>query len=328
MWSRTLTTVAILLSLGLLIGGTEATAAYSREEDKRGSSSEDAFRYERLSVRSNAKPQKSTFSTTFNAANPQSSRSHVLDSGCRLGEGYVETIFAIYCERPRGECDPRFVGNEIPIIDVRSGALGQPYRSREQGCDANPVSGGVVNWSAVVEREFAELPVEAAVAHLGPERGWIPVNMDVVVAADAREQELTRELLGVDVQIRAIPESYRFDFGDGTVVTTGFEGRPWPAKDIVSQYVHEGWYELSLVTTFRGEYSVGGGEFIPIDARIEVESQRHWVFADSLDSRLVSGAVDSKMRELPERSAQTLGPVREDAVVMRLERPGQRVYGN
>ena len=191
-------------------------------------------------------------------------------------------------------------------------------------CSSAPsTKGGSVDLPALIAREFAVLPVQAPKAHLGPEAGWIAVNMDVVVAAEPATQEFTTTLVGTPVTIRAIPTTYHFDFGDGATITTHFPGKPWPAKHIVSRYQYEGWYELSLTTTFTGEYSINGGPYTPIDGYIEIESPRHWLYSDSLESRLVDGPIDPKKRDIPPRSLDTLGPQRDNPTHTTLKKPAR-----
>jgi hypothetical protein len=163
----------------------------------------------------------------------------------------------------------------------------------------------------VTRDDFAKLPVKASQAHAGPDEGWLPANMELVLYADSEEQELETELLDTPVRIRATPESYRWDLGDGNVITTKDPGAPYPEKDVTATYDYEGWYDVTLTTTYSGEFSVEGGEWQEIDGTIDVESDPQEVYSKSLESRLVNpdaGRDDEKEPFIPDRSADTEGP--------------------
>ncbi|MFC0294265.1 hypothetical protein ACFFHZ_14350, partial [Brachybacterium muris] len=50
----------------------------------------------------------------------------------------------------------------------------------------------------------------------------------------------------------------------------------------------EGWYDITLTTTFAGQFSVDGGEWQDIDGTIEIASDPVPLFSKSLESRLVN----------------------------------------
>jgi len=168
----------------------------------------------------------------------------------------------------------------------------------------------------VTQAEFAELPVEPAVASAGPEAGWLPVGMVNVLYAESEIQTLETELLGTPVAVRAIPTSYHWDLGDGNTITTSKSGKPFPSEEVSATYAHEGWYDITLTTTFAGQFSVDGGEWQDIDGTIEVESEPIPLYSKSLESRLVNGDVPVDEDEdpwVPERSPDTEGPKADDA---------------
>src|SRR5699024_11650663 len=76
-------------------------------------------------------------------------------------------------------------------------------------------------------------------------------------------------------------------------------------------YTQEGWYDITLTTTFSGQFSVAGGEWQDIDGTIEVSSDPVPVYSKSLESRLVNGDVPVDEDEdpwIPARTADTEGP--------------------
>lgn len=168
----------------------------------------------------------------------------------------------------------------------------------------------------VTQSDFSELPVKPSVASAGPERGWLPAGMVNVLHADHQVQTLETELLGTPVAVRAIPTSYHWDLGDGNTITTSKPGTPYPSEEVSAEYRGEGWYDVTLTTTFAGQFSVDGGEWQDIDGTIEVASDPIAIYSKSLESRLVNGDVPVDEDEdpwVPERDAETEGPQDPDA---------------
>ena len=166
----------------------------------------------------------------------------------------------------------------------------------------------------VTQSDFASLPVAPAVAHAGPPSGYLPVNMDLIAYAESQEQTLDTVLLGTPVQVRAMPVEYRWDFGDGNTITTHTPGHPYPSKDIVNRYEHEGWYDITLSTTYTGQYSVAGGPWEDIDGTVTIDSAPVSIYSRSFESHLVDpdadpGDVDGEQPiELPPRTPENQGP--------------------
>lgn len=89
-------------------------------------------------------------------------------------------------------------------------------------------------------------------------------NYNTNIFAQSGEQTFTEDVMGEPVEIKAIPVSYTFDYGDGTVVTTTNPGHSvaeqWDVKTPTShQYSTPGDYTYTVTTTFRGEFRVPGG---------------------------------------------------------------------
>ena len=176
----------------------------------------------------------------------------------------------------------------------------------------------------VTLRDLKRMPIDTPIAHAGPERGWLPVNMLNVLYTEADTQELETEVLGTPVRIRAIPSEFHWDLGDGNTITTKNPGKPFPSERISSEYRFEGWYDIILTTTFTGQFSVDGGEWQDIEGSIEIESDPVELFAKSLESRLVNGSEDEDEDSgyggddndedeeepwIPERTPDTEGPI-------------------
>ncbi|HEX7351052.1 hypothetical protein [Brachybacterium sp.] len=168
----------------------------------------------------------------------------------------------------------------------------------------------------VTREDFESMPVEPLTASAGPEQGWLPVNMVNVLHADDQTQTMAMELLGTPVEVRAIPVQYDWDLGDGNSISTTDPGKPYPSEAVSATYRYEGWYDVTLTTTFSGQFSVGGGPWQDIDGTVQVASEPIPIFSKSLESRLVNGDVPVDEEEdpwIPERTEETEGKTDPDA---------------
>jgi hypothetical protein len=118
---------------------------------------------------------------------------------------------------------------------------------------------------AVIAESFRGL-VTPSVPFVQPATGEALVNLPVVAYAEAGVDSWTPTLLGIPVAIRAVPVSYSWDFGDGSApVFTDEPGAPYPNHTIEHTYTATGRAEISVTTTYTGEYSLdGGGTWVAI----------------------------------------------------------------
>jgi hypothetical protein len=70
---------------------------------------------------------------------------------------------------------------------------------------------------------------------------------------------MSTSLFGIPVEIRAVPSTYSWDFGDGSepLVTTD-AGAPYPAHTVAHAYVKRGKVTISLTTTWHGQFRLAG----------------------------------------------------------------------
>lgn len=235
-------------------------------------------------------------------------------STCGTGINYTMTdgdVFAEVASGTSSQSTEEMVSVEIIRVDTIED-------TREViGYDCVPVSevGSVVAGPVVITvtlSEFQQMPINALEASAGPDGGWLPVNMVNVLYADAQMQTLETTILGTPVSVRAIPASFHWDLGDGNTITTTKPGKPFPSEEVTSEYRYEGWYDVTLTTTFIGQFSVNGGEWQDIDGTVEISSDPIPIFAKSFESRLVNGDVPVDEEEdpwIPERTADTEGPI-------------------
>ncbi|WP_244250893.1 hypothetical protein [Arthrobacter crystallopoietes] len=125
---------------------------------------------------------------------------------------------------------------------------------------------------------FRRLPI--APSHLGVEP--VPhtlIGAETNVFADPNPQRFDEVVDGHDVAVRAIPTSYTWDYGDGTILgPTDDPGGPL-ATDRIGEatatshrFVRTGDVQISLTTTYRGEYSFNGTDWIGIAGEANVMS--------------------------------------------------------
>ena len=138
--------------------------------------------------------------------------------------------------------------------------------------------------------EFRRLPLSASPVQVQPADGRSLVNMDLVVFTEPAAQELQTTVLGMPVAVRATPVSWTWHFGDGSpaLVTTD-PGAAYPAYTLGHPYSQPGTYELTLVTTWAGQFSVNGtGPWQDVAGTAETTSAPFTVQVEEARSVLVA----------------------------------------
>lgn len=213
-----------------------------------------------------------------------------------------------------------YLASEQVRIDNRSGRSSEEllgFDCQQRGSAAAGGEGGAAPEVITVTREdFASMPVMPLVASAGPPEGWLPAHMVNVLYAESEPQTMDMTLLDTPVQVRATPVLYDWDLGDGNTISTTDPGEPYPSEAVSSTYRYEGWYDVTLTTTFSGQFSVAGGPWQDIDGTIEVASEPIPIYSKSLESRLVNPDVPVDEDEdpwVPERTAEAEGRKDPDA---------------
>lgn len=179
----------------------------------------------------------------------------------------------------------------------------------------------------VTQSDFATLEIPEPTVQIGPPSGYLPIGLEAIAYTDAAVVEKQTTILNTPVTIKAIPMSYEWHFGDGTILSSSFPGKAHPARDISMRYRGEGWYEAHLVIQYAGEYSVNGGEFKPINGTISKTVGHTWIYSDARTARLVSSqGTDPQLTQIPERSSETMGPQNPQAEVKKLNSPRTKNY--
>ena len=110
-----------------------------------------------------------------------------------------------------------------------------------------------------LERDLASLAIPPSPVRIQPDQDWTYVNLDTIVMTDADPITLTTTVLGVAVDVRVTPTSYRWDFGDGTEpLTTTDPGKPYPDHTLAHIYATTGEFPITLTTTWTGEFRTPG----------------------------------------------------------------------
>jgi hypothetical protein len=122
----------------------------------------------------------------------------------------------------------------------------------------------------VTADDFRRLPLPAGVVHIQPGNGRTLVNVPTNVYLNVSTVILPTVVLGQAVRVRGIPVDYRWSFGDGSVLRTSDPGAPYPDLRTTHVYTAPGVVPIGLSTTYRGEYSVAGGPWLPIDGTAQV----------------------------------------------------------
>jgi hypothetical protein len=113
-----------------------------------------------------------------------------------------------------------------------------------------------------------------------PTKGFQPDEVD---------QPPLSAMLGHAVRIRPTLIGYTYDFGDGTKVgPTKSPGGSYPDGDVTHAYPKKGTYHPTVTTTYGGEFSVDGGEWIPIPDTLDITGPAGTITVKTSKNRLVA----------------------------------------
>lgn len=122
---------------------------------------------------------------------------------------------------------------------------------------------------------FARTPFKRPVLVIQPPGGKTLIRLDTFFEASfpgsgyGRGDVHTVTLLGRSVRIRVSSAGYRWDFGDGSpALSSSSAGGPWPDGDVRHVYARPGEYTVQAAALYRGDYSVDGGPWLPVDSTV------------------------------------------------------------
>lgn len=110
---------------------------------------------------------------------------------------------------------------------------------------------------------------------------WIAVGLETNFIAHAPRHTLTGELLGEPASAEFIPIGYRFDYGDGTIVTTTTGGRTWADAGLAEfdatatshRYSESGSYTITASVIYRTRAAFADeGEWFDIAGTLSVDT--------------------------------------------------------
>jgi hypothetical protein len=109
-------------------------------------------------------------------------------------------------------------------------------------------------------RAWRTMPIEPAQIQLEVERDWAIVNLGVHPRTTDEPQIMDTMLLGVPVQLQAVPTEYTWDPGDDSdPVTTTHPGDRYDSPDAIHlPYPAPGVFTLTLTTTWEGQFRITG----------------------------------------------------------------------
>lgn len=119
---------------------------------------------------------------------------------------------------------------------------------------------GTADLAAEAEAAFRQLTIAPSPIVVQPPNGWTLVNVPTITYTEPGEQMLDTTLLGIPVQIRATPESYTWDYGDGSgPVTTTDPGAAYPDHTVAHTYEQPAdQVTIALTTAWTGQFRITG----------------------------------------------------------------------
>jgi len=120
--------------------------------------------------------------------------------------------------------------------------------------------------------DLRRLPLPPGAVHLQPDGGWTLPNVPTDVFVDAPAREYPLVVLGQPVRVRVTAAGFRWSFGDGGVLVTADPGAPYPDLRTTHVFRRPGVTSVALTTSYRGEYAVAGGPWVPIEGTADVPS--------------------------------------------------------
>ncbi|CAL8898474.1 PKD domain-containing protein [Kocuria varians] len=159
---------------------------------------------------------------------------------------------------------------------ARSARGTQMCVGQAQAEDAN--DDGYVPLPVFTLQDFQQLAVAPAENHAQPAPDTLK-NMNTNVYAVAQPQTFETTLGGYPVSVRAYPVQYTWNYGDGTTLgPTPLTGSPladgaWDVPtDISHVYTRTGDFQITLTTSFYGEYNIAGTGWQPVNGYNQVTS--------------------------------------------------------
>lgn len=185
-----------------------------------------------------------------------------LNADCSVGaEGTLMTVLTA----PFGQSPPQWADTGERVCR---------YSDRPM----SSVDGSEIVLPTVTVEFFRRLPIAPSGLTVEPVPHTL-IGAETNVYATPNEQTFNEEIDGFDVTVRAIPTSYTWSYGDGSSLgPTTQPGGPLPADRLGEKtatshrYTETGDVQVSLTTTYRGDYSINGSAWIAISGEAQITS--------------------------------------------------------
>jgi len=135
--------------------------------------------------------------------------------------------------------------------------------------------------------DFRRLPLPASPIVVQPGNGSTLVNVPTNFYARARTAIIPTTILGQPVRVRAIPQRFHWKYGDGQSLSTQDSGAPYPDESTAHIFRDAGQHRIQLTTVYRGEYSVNGGPWLPVNGLATVTSPLNLIEVIEAHNRLI-----------------------------------------
>lgn len=205
---------------------------------------------------------------------------------------------SVLCARDAQVCEPSPTGEPVTLYWIFTGPPGVAEPTQEQWnltdrrcltpAQATAAGAGAAAVPVLTAQQFRRLPLPAGVVHVQPGNGRTLVNVPTNVYVVARPAVIPTTLVGFAVRVRATPVAYDWAFGDEQRLHTSDPGAAYPDLRTTHTYLAPGTVTLALTTTYRGQYSVAGGPWLPVDGTAAVASPPQTLVVVAARSELVA----------------------------------------
>jgi hypothetical protein len=137
------------------------------------------------------------------------------------------------------------------------------------GSDEGPRPVPAITWEMVLN-EIKRVGLPALAIRVQPADRTL-VNFETIFYTEPEPFERQLTLLGQRVDVRATVTSFAWSFGDGETLETATAGAPYPAKDIVHEYVDADVTVAPKVdVTYTAQFRVNGGSWQEIPETVTI----------------------------------------------------------
>ena len=196
-----------------------------------------------------------------------------------------------------GNTPQQGLGPQVQLFRRQVSATGAPmeaWQSVGTTCFPDLVPGKPVLGMAQILAAFHNTPWAHPTVHIQPEGNVTLVTLTTYFevrwpAAGFQPGEInTTTMLGNQVRIRPTNQGYTYVFGDGTSSgPTISAGGVYPKGDITHVYAKAGVYSSHIDIVYGGEFSVGGGQWLPIPDTVTIAGQLQPLTVTTARARLV-----------------------------------------